>query len=408
MNRERINYVFRGALLPVNNGYRSTGIAHIRELARQSSLREAVLVGEGAVPTDDEGATLAALAAMGVSARFEGDARAGGVEGWHRPWGSLRARVDPFARRRLAALGRRLAALEGPTILFTIGWDPLVHALPRRASRVTLFLADSITLFEHNRLLEVRGVRRVTARARRAVARAVERAALRRGYPAAVYVSPVDAGHARAIAGDDGASATCVVPLGVDLAQLPDVVVPSAAAIARAPEITFSGVMAFGPNAAAAHELVEEILPALGDVGVRLLLVGRDSEQFRAASPRVTALGWVESIPAEIQRAHLFVAPVRYGAGAKNNVLAALAMGLPVVGYDSIFTSFAVLPRGCHPCADQAELIATVRRLLADPEALVAQRAPLAQEIRTHWSWSAAVGQLATLAEEAGVAGRDE
>jgi len=101
-------------------------------------------------------------------------------------------------------------------------------------------------------------------------------------------------------------------------------------------EIVFTGAMDYPPNADAAIQLVEHVLPRVRVEipTARVAIVGRDpTPRVRALAdhPGVTVTGFVDDVRPYLERAAVFAAPIRYGAGIQNKVLEALAMEVPVV-----------------------------------------------------------------------------
>ena len=105
--------------------------------------------------------------------------------------------------------------------------------------------------------------------------------------------------------------------------------------LAEAGRIAFEGNLMFGPNVDAAVHLCRDILPHLHQLrpDVHVDLIGRDpAEEVRAlASERVHVTGTLEDVRTALWRASVFACPMRLGAGIKNKVLQAWAMGLPMV-----------------------------------------------------------------------------
>ena len=99
--------------------------------------------------------------------------------------------------------------------------------------------------------------------------------------------------------------------------------------------LVFEGSMAFGPNQQAAIFLVREVMPIIWarNAAVTLTLVGRDpSSEIRAlAGSRVSVTGSVSDIRPYVHEAEVFVCPLLSGAGIKNKLLQAWAMGKAVV-----------------------------------------------------------------------------
>lgn len=121
-----------------------------------------------------------------------------------------------------------------------------------------------------------------------------------------------------------------VVPNGVDIAFF----TPLSEA-ERPDRLVFEGTMAFPPNQQAAQYLVDEIMPRVWAKrpATVLTLVGRDpGPAVRAlASERVVVTGAVDDIRPYVQEAAVFVSALQSGAGIKNKLLQAWAMGKAVV-----------------------------------------------------------------------------
>jgi glycosyltransferase involved in cell wall biosynthesis len=100
--------------------------------------------------------------------------------------------------------------------------------------------------------------------------------------------------------------------------------------------IAFTGAMDYRPNTDAALYLIEDVLPLVrrSIPDAKLLLVGRDPTPglVRAGEREgVTVTGFVDDVRPFLERATVFVAPLRFGAGIQNKVLEAMAMEVPVV-----------------------------------------------------------------------------
>lgn len=99
--------------------------------------------------------------------------------------------------------------------------------------------------------------------------------------------------------------------------------------------LVFEGAMVFPPNQQAAIFLVKEIMPRIwvSMPNATLTIVGRDPtpEILALASERVIVTGAVEDIRPYVREAEVFVCPLQSGAGIKNKLLQAWAMGKAVV-----------------------------------------------------------------------------
>lgn len=122
-----------------------------------------------------------------------------------------------------------------------------------------------------------------------------------------------------------------VVPNGVDLAYW------RRTTPAGARHLIFTGVMDYPPNADAALYLVTRLLPQIRRAvpETEAIIAGRDPlpALVRAArrQPGVTVTGSVEDLRPYLERAAVFVAPLRFASGMQNKLLEAMAMELPVV-----------------------------------------------------------------------------
>ncbi len=98
--------------------------------------------------------------------------------------------------------------------------------------------------------------------------------------------------------------------------------------------LLFVGNFDYAPNQDAARVLTDQVLPrvqqALPDA--RLQLVGANPPAWLRdlANDQIEITGRVPDVAPYLARATVFVCPLRIGAGLKNKVLEALAMGIPV------------------------------------------------------------------------------
>lgn len=99
--------------------------------------------------------------------------------------------------------------------------------------------------------------------------------------------------------------------------------------------LIFEGKIGFAPNADGVQYFCREILPLVQREipSVKFYVVGKEppEEIRRLASPHVVVTGYVDDVRPYLDRAAVFVCPLRKGAGIKNKVLQAWSMGKPVV-----------------------------------------------------------------------------
>ena len=161
--------------------------------------------------------------------------------------------------------------------------------------------------------------------------------------------------------------------------------------------------MDYGPNDDAATYLIDEILPLLrrSVADLEVLIVGRDPTPALAARARqhhhVTVTGFVDDVRPYLERASLFVAPVRYASGTQNKVLEALSMGLPVVTTPCVAAGLLIDGAGRPPVHVASGKIVFAERIIGlldnEPE-----RARLAAEgrrfVQDHFIWSRSAEKL--------------
>jgi len=139
------------------------------------------------------------------------------------------------------------------------------------------------------------------------------------------------------------------------------------------PTVLFQGTLRYPPNAEGARFLVNEVGPELRrlvpDVQVRLVGVSTPSLEHLDDPPRVTLVGRVDDITAELARADVVVVPLRIGSGTRLKVLEAFAHRIPVVSTTLGAEGLGAVD-GVHLLlADEPEdVAAAVARLLADTQ----------------------------------------
>jgi glycosyltransferase involved in cell wall biosynthesis len=156
-----------------------------------------------------------------------------------------------------------------------------------------------------------------------------------------------------------------VIPNGIDLDyfQLQPVERDPAA-------LLFVGNYEYAPNVDAALWLARGILPQVQKQipGVKLWLVGNapTPEMQALASESIQVTGRVPDVRPYLARATAFVCPLRLGAGIKNKVLEALAMGCPLVATPLSVDGIAVQHEHDALIAEDAAIAEETMRLLRD------------------------------------------
>jgi glycosyltransferase involved in cell wall biosynthesis len=183
------------------------------------------------------------------------------------------------------------------------------------------------------------------------------------------------------ILGDAATPASSVVPNGVDL----EFWRRTSPTLGR-DRIVFTGAMHYGPNVDAAVVLIEQVLPLVRRriPEACLDIVGRDPTPALLAlaeRPGVRITGFVDDVRPYLDRAAVFAAPLRFGAGIQNKLLEALAMELPVVAstlaIDGLRVGESAPPAvvADDPAAMADRIVETLETVRRDPTPNAAGRA---------------------------------
>jgi glycosyltransferase involved in cell wall biosynthesis len=216
-------------------------------------------------------------------------------------------------------------------------------------------------------------------------------------YRRTVVVSEADRDELRAL---NPALNVTVIPNGVDLRQFtPD------NREAREPyTLLFTGNYEYAPNVDAALRLGREVLPAVRAhlPAARLWLVGNapPPELLALADEAITVTGRVPDVRPYLARAAVFVSALRFGAGIKNKVLEAMAMGCPVVATPLSVDGIAARDGHEAVIAPLEGIAPAVVRLLGDAplrETLAVNGRAL---IEARYSWGRVAAMYETLYEE--------
>ena len=208
-----------------------------------------------------------------------------------------------------------------------------------------------------------------------------------------------------------GLAEASVVPNGVDL----EVWRREARMLGR-DEIVLTGAMDYPPNVDAAEQLVVEILPRVRAElpEARVSIVGRDpapSVRALADRPGVTVTGFVDDVRPYLERAAVFAAPIRYGAGIQNKVLEALAMEVPVVA-SPLAAEGLRTESGNLPPVDVARDSDGMAALIVARLRLAAEGAPAEPTLRAyvaeHFDWGRNAARLGDILEDAAAQGTPE
>jgi polysaccharide biosynthesis protein PslH len=157
--------------------------------------------------------------------------------------------------------------------------------------------------------------------------------------------------------------------------------------------IVFTGVMDYFPNADAVLWFCDEILPVVqAHIPEATLTIcgNRPTSAVRRLAKRrgVAVTGWVPDTRPYLDRAEVFVAPLRVARGVQNKLLEALAMGLPCVASTAAWSG-TVVPKGAGILVtdDSKNFAEQIVRLLQDHgfRTEMASKARAAAEAKYPW-----------------------
>jgi glycosyltransferase involved in cell wall biosynthesis len=176
-----------------------------------------------------------------------------------------------------------------------------------------------------------------------------------------------------------------VIPNGVDTYEF------RPRPVGRIPALLFVGNYEYAPNVDAALRLATEIFPAVQKrmPQARLWLVGNapPPELTSLVSDSIRVTGRVPDVRPYLARASAFVSPLRLGAGIKNKVLEALAMGCPVVATPISLDGIAVSDGQDAIRTDGAEMVEAIVRLLDDADLRTTLSINGRKLIEARYSW---------------------
>ncbi|MCA9909119.1 MAG: glycosyltransferase [Anaerolineae bacterium] len=258
-----------------------------------------------------------------------------------------------------------------------------VHALGSLPAIITPYESYSLYLKRVIAIGQGELVAQLQASARRWLARAYERFMFT-PYQRTVVVSAQDRDELLSI---NPQLHVEVIPSGIDLAYFQ----PKTGE--REPAtLLFTGNYEYAPNVDAALALARAVLPQvrLKIPDAKLWLVGNAPapEMQALASDHILVTGRVDDVRPYLARATLFACPLRFGAGIKNKILEALAMGCPVLASPLSVDGIAA--------RDGQEVVLAAPDSFADRAVQLLQDAPARASlaahgralIETHYSWA--------------------
>lgn len=116
--------------------------------------------------------------------------------------------------------------------------------------------------------------------------------------------------------------------------------------ITKEKSLIFTGNLDYSPNKDAIDILVNVIFPKILDhfPDMVLYLVGIASDEIIStySSDNVIVTGFVDDIRTYIDKASIYLSPLRFGSGIKNKVLEAMSMEIPIIGTSVSFEGIEV------------------------------------------------------------------
>ncbi|MFZ0544333.1 MAG: glycosyltransferase, partial [Candidatus Promineifilaceae bacterium] len=167
--------------------------------------------------------------------------------------------------------------------------------------------------------------------------------------------------------------------------------------------LVFVGHLGVFHNVDAAFFLAQEILPRVQQTipDCHLTLVGAEPAlqvQKLAQNPAISVPGFVPELNFCLNKAAVFVAPLRFAAGVQNKVLEAMAAGRPVVTTNLVNTGIGAEPGRDLLVADQPEAIAAhIVALFQDEQRCQEMGVAARHFVQQNFNWHFAVQRMAEI-----------
>ena len=190
-----------------------------------------------------------------------------------------------------------------------------------------------------------------------------------------------------------------VVPNGVDCDEYRPF---EGDAFDNEPEIIFIGDMGYAPNHDGVLEFINKVLPTVQSSvpDAKFTVVGRSPAQSLVDLVRnrsdVEITGFVEDVAPFLDKAKVFVVPLRFGAGTRLKILQAFSSGLPTVA-TSIGAEGIEYNHGedILIADDSVEMAKAVCSLLSDKEVYNSIRTNCREKALEKYDWNVVARQLA-------------
>jgi glycosyltransferase involved in cell wall biosynthesis len=165
--------------------------------------------------------------------------------------------------------------------------------------------------------------------------------------------------------------------------------------------LLFLGAMDWMPNADGVRWFVNEVLPIVrrGEPDIHLTIVGRDPvasvRELHDPAQGITVTGTVPDVRPWLEKASVFVVPLRIGGGTRLKLFEGLATGIPTVS-TTIGAEGLPLRDGVHlRIGDTPEAMANaILDLVRDPAAAAAMGQGAARHVRGTFGWSGVARQF--------------
>ena len=265
--------------------------------------------------------------------------------------------------------------------------------------RVSLDLVDSLSLFYERQARLAGSLREKLSMFLEAFSsRCYERALAKRNLQL-ITISEVDKQHIeRHIGRDLGIQ---VVPNGIDMQYFqPDTKSADRQSSSNEHKMVFTGVMNYPPNTDAAIFFAREVFPIVRtrypDASFSIVGMNPPAEVRELANiDGVEVTGMVPDIRPYLADSAVFVSPLRFGAGMKNKVLAAMAAGVPVVATSLSVEGINVIDEQEVLLADSPKgLAAAVSRVFDDMYFRQSMEAAGLSLVQDQYSWQNSAERL--------------
>jgi polysaccharide biosynthesis protein PslH len=170
--------------------------------------------------------------------------------------------------------------------------------------------------------------------------------------------------------------------------------------------LIFTGVLSNPGNEEACLFLFNEVFPVVRErfPHIKFVVAGRSpTSKIMAAKPEyVNLMPDLEDLRDAFHNALLFLAPIEIGAGIKNNVLQAMAMGVPVITNNLVADAINILDNSTGFVEnDRAKFYQRVVDLIAEDKLLQKIGSKGRQHVLEYYSWeSVALRYISMLEEE--------